>query len=132
MATVFALVVMLTAACTAPQPAARGGDLPLAGTHWVLQVITDDAVPRTPSLTIDFGSGGHLSGSDGCNAFHDTIQISGRLAGTLMACADAIEVRARAYREALQRTTRFAIEGVRLRLYDGTGRTLAQFTPAKR
>jgi heat shock protein HslJ len=142
LAAMLALASALMAGCATPRfagPAAVTEAAPLAGTRWVLQSLGGDAVPGAPSVTLDFGPDGRFGGNDGCNAYQGAytaeagaIRIGASLAGTLMACPQATEARARAYREALQRAARYGNEGVRLALYERTGRALAQFTPAMR
>jgi heat shock protein HslJ len=134
------LASLLMAACTTPPRAgpakSGGGNTPLAGTRWTLQALGSDAVPRTPALTLDIGRDGRITGNDGCNQFQGAYTADGssieiaHLAGTLMACADPVDARARAYREALQRAARFAVDDTRLSLHDRTGRLLATFVPA--
>jgi heat shock protein HslJ len=134
-------VLLLVVACTTPPRAGpagtSGGNTSLAGTHWSLQGLGTDAAPRTPTVTLDFGSDGRISGNDGCNQYQgayatdgSSIEMARDLAGTLMACPDPIEARARAYREALQRAARFTVDDRTLSLNGGTGRLLATFVPS--
>ncbi|WP_298832362.1 META domain-containing protein [uncultured Piscinibacter sp.] len=135
-----ALVSMLMAGCTSPGPAgpaSGSGGSQLAGTRWVLQALGGDAASGAPAVTLNFEADGRFGGTDGCNAYQGSytagtgaFRVGGSIAGTLMACPEAIEARAHAYRESLQRAARFTLEGARLKLHDGTGSTLAQFVPA--
>jgi heat shock protein HslJ len=135
------LASLLMAACTTPPRAgpaeSGGGNTSLAGTRWALQALGSDAVPRTPAVTLDIGRDGEITGNDGCNQFQgaytadgSSIEIAHNFSGTLMACADPVDAQARAYREALQRAVRFAVDNTRLSLHDRTGRLLATFVPA--
>ncbi len=116
---------------------AAGDDSVLAGTRWKLDVLGADAKPAKPVPTLDFGDAGRVSGSDGCNLFHgdykstgNTIRFGPQLAGTLMACPDAIEAQARAYREALHHAARFQRDATHLQLEDADGHLLLRFIAA--
>jgi heat shock protein HslJ len=119
-------------------PATAAEADPLAGTRWMLQAQDDRRpVEDRPAATLDFDASGRISGTDGCNAFQgqytvagDRIRIGPHLAGTLMACPQAQETRARAFREALQRAAQFRRDGHALELHDDRGQSLARLTAA--
>ncbi len=119
------------------QAVSGDGGAQLADTRWTPRSLGKEAVPRNPALTLDLGRDGRVSGSDGCNRLQTvykvdgaSISISMKIAGTMMACPDQIEARARTYREALQRAARFAVSAENLSLQDATGRVLAAFVPS--
>ena len=109
-------------------------DTSLVGTRWTL-VTLGKSMPSQPALTLNFEANGSVNGHDGCNSFQtvykstgSTMQIGPQLSGTLMACPDDIEEKARAYRETLTRTTRFERVAADLHLLDAGGHVLARFT----
>jgi heat shock protein HslJ len=131
------IAAFVAAGCTATADKERGAGARLADTRWTLQSLGEASVPRHPPVTLDLGRDGHVSGSDGCNRLQTvytvdgaSISISMKVAGTMMACPEQIEARARTYREALQRAARFTLSEDRLSLQDSTGRVLAAFVPS--
>jgi heat shock protein HslJ len=139
-ATVGAALLLLTACTTPPgEGTAENGSAnsALADTRWTLQALGNDGGAGNAAVTLNFGPDGTIAGNDGCNQFRgdyavegQSIEIGGNLAGTAMACADPIGVRARAYREALHRAANFALDDTRLDLNDATGRRLVSLVPA--
>lgn len=126
-------------ACTSPQRVEPAGAVTasLAGSRWVLQQLGSDAVPAAPIVTLDFTADARAQGGDGCNRYAGSVAIDagsirfGRdLAGTMMACPGEIDVRARAYRNALRDAARYRIDDGRLSLHDASGASLAAFMPA--
>jgi len=107
------LVLLALAACQLlPR---REATVDLAGTSWVLSSL-DGNVPLTgTAITLQLGSDGFASGSDGCNRFRTTFSQSGtRLtfgqpgASTMMACPEPIMDQATAFMAVLAETTRFS------------------------
>jgi heat shock protein HslJ len=140
-AAMIVLVSLLMTACATParvdHTESVGGNAPLAGTHWTLKTLGSDAMPRTPTVTLDFDLNGRITGNDGCNEYQGayaadsgTIEIGHNLAATLMACPDPVEAQARAYIAALKRAAHFTVDDIGLSLRDGMGRRLATFVPA--
>lgn len=108
---------------------------PLDGTHWRLIMLRGvDEVGRRPiTLSID---GSRASGSDGCNRYTVSIEVSGpdlrfagRPEGTLMACPDALQRSADAYRRALPEVRAYRVRDAgrsgTLELLDASGQVLA-------
>lgn len=62
---------------------------------------------------------------------NSTIRIGDKLVGTMAACADDIEARARAYRSTLMRATLFQIQNAKLELTDADGTVLIGLAPAQ-
>ncbi|MBK8046078.1 MAG: META domain-containing protein [Anaerolineales bacterium] len=107
--------VLLLAACVPVQPAAPPA---LADT----------------TVTLNFGTDGSASGSDGCNRYNtsyttdgDTIQFSPNAAATMMACPEPIMTQSTAYYTALTSAATFAIQDGVLTLADSTGAPVAVF-----
>ena len=66
-------------------------------------------------------------GSDGCNRFNGTFDLSqglrfGRMASTMMACLPPVDVQARAFTTALIETASYRITGKLIELSDAKGR----------
>ncbi len=81
-----------------PQKTPLRGDT-LENTQWRLismgRVGAVQWIPTEINITLEFGAGGQVSGSSGCNTFSGSYQVEGQrlmfgaLATTLMACADS-------------------------------------------
>jgi len=134
------LLLLILSACAQPEAADRGNvetsHLSLAETSWTVERLGDDSGPALQELTLTFAENGRVSGHDGCNAFrgdatvkNSTIRIGDKLVGTMVACADDIEARARGYRAALMRATLFRIQNANLELTDADGTVLIGLTP---
>jgi len=138
-------VVLVTLWCTsvalAGYPGPGGSEdasaAPLTGTPWTLVSLGGQARWSGPAATLRFEADGTLGGFDGCNLYQGTfsvdgsaIRMPGRMAATLVACAEPLASQASAYSEALGRAASFAIDGDRLHLQDGAGEELAVFEAA--
>jgi len=135
------LAALLMTACSGPagvgSAAGAVAGSPLAGTSWDLQALGEETVPRMPAVTLNFALDGQISGNDGCNQYQGSytievgsITMARNLMGTLIACPDPIDARARAYLWALREAAHFTIDGSTLSLQDVAGRRLATFMPA--
>jgi heat shock protein HslJ len=135
-----AVVLAAVAACTQPEQAddvvADSGALSLADSHWIVERLGAESGPSLASLTLGFTGSNHVDGHDGCNAFAgdvtltgSSLRISDRLAGTMMACADPIEARARSYRVALLQARSYRLRGASLELVDQAGNVLVILAP---
>ena len=132
-----AAAMLVLAACvpvTREGVAAPAGD-PLAGTSWVLSELNGQPVVADTSVTLQFGTDGRASGTDGCNRYNssystagDTIQFAPNAAMTMMACPTPIIDQATAYMAALSGAATFAVDGASLTLADAAGATLAVFS----
>ncbi|MCA9981788.1 MAG: META domain-containing protein, partial [Anaerolineales bacterium] len=94
-------------------PEMAEGDL--AGTNWVLSVL-DGALPIAGSTsTLQFGTDGSLTGTDGCNRFMTTFTQDGtnltieQPAGTMMACPEPVMEQADAFITALVSADNFVM-----------------------
>lgn len=110
-------------------------DTALVGTRWTLGGAADAAFSTGSAPTLTFGEGGRVSGNDGCNAFQANFKAAGHsiqfgqvLAGTLAACSEDVEARARAFRESLSSAVGFERNEAILRLFDTQGNVVGQFT----
>jgi heat shock protein HslJ len=78
-------------------------------------------------VTLQFGTDGSVSGSDGCNRYMTTFTEDGQnltfnqpLAGTMMACEEAAMTQADEYRKVLASVTGFQMSARQLVLFAGT------------
>lgn len=125
-------VLILLHGVGASQP---GADRPLVGTYWKATVLAEKHVGGAPARDahLVFESDGRVSGSDGCNRLMGSYEVKGgaitfgQMGGTLMACIESQGIE-RAFRDAVKSAARFTIDGDRLRLFDSSGRQVAQFT----
>lgn len=140
-AAVGGLLLLIISACTLPgvvdSGEREGNPAPLADTAWTVDQLGDESGPALQTLTLTFAGSDGISGHDGCNAFSGgvslrfpTIHIADKLTGTMMACPDAVETRARTYRAALLQATRYHMGHATLELTDEAGQVLVTLTPA--
>ena len=133
----FFVFVMVLAACqpgsvpietpaeTPAQPAVSATDL--AGTSWSLSTLGGSFAEPNTVLTLEFGTDGTVSGSDGCNRFSTSytqdgasLTIDQPAASTMMACDEAVMTQASAYMAALAATSGFIGGDTQLVLTDGS------------
>jgi heat shock protein HslJ len=122
------LVFFFTLAACAPISAVP--DESLLNTYWRALEIDGKAVEvagnrNEPHLVLSAENRAH--GSDGCNRFNGTYDLSkglrlGRMASTMMACMPPIDAQARAFSVALGATQSYRITGKLLELCDADGR----------
>lgn len=135
-----AVVLSVVTGCTqlerSDDAAADNSALSLADSRWMVERLGADSGPNLASLTLDFAGSDHVSGHDGCNAFagdvtitDSALRISDRLAGTMMACPEAVETRARSFRTALLQARHYRFRGTSLELIDHAGNTLVTLGP---
>jgi heat shock protein HslJ len=121
-------------AAAMPAQAARApGDL--TGTGWTLAMLNARPPVAGTDVTLNFGAGGTVSGSDGCNAYNTTYTTDGSkiafkqpIATTMMACPEAIMSQASAYLAALGAAARYGLDGQKLTLFDTSRMPLATFS----
>jgi heat shock protein HslJ len=138
----------LLAACAlppAPPPRTTGDAAPatgqsastLAGTQWVLSTLNGNPPVAGTEITLDFGTDGSVSGTDGCNRFmgsfteNGTSLSFGPLASTMMACPDDISNQAKTFQDALAVTQSFSTADNTLSLIHTGNAAIATFTPAQ-
>lgn len=120
-----------------------GAQTPVAAHTWHLLVYNDGAgglrvpIPGTYP-TAAFGTDGIVGGNATCNQFSGPYTASdgtgtiGPLAVTLMACPGAGEsAQEAAYLAALQKSTRYSVQGSDLQLRDASGALQAEFTAVR-
>jgi heat shock protein HslJ len=131
----------LLAACVFPLTPVPQGDATgatpaateLAGTSWLLSSLNGQPAPADPAITLSFGTGGQVSGSDGCNRYSGQATIDGTtltfgtLATTRRACPAPIMEQANAYQTALSQTASYTVTVDQLTLLDTGGQSLAEF-----
>ena len=131
-------LALAVALCAAMPVQAQGGNAPLAGTSWQLTELNGEppvAGVETPTLVFS-ADGSSVGGNGGCNTFSGAYSQNGAslrigpLLATRRACAEpAGNTQETAYFQALESTTRYAIEGGELVLYRGNT-VVARFAPA--
>lgn len=117
---------------------AEGGESPAAeleNTYWKLVRLGATLVSaegeREPYLVLHSREK-RVAGYGGCNRMLGAYELSGdrltfsQIAGTMMACAEGME-HERAFHDALEKVSRWRIEGETLELLDASGVSLALF-----
>jgi heat shock protein HslJ len=107
----------------------------LDGTSWKLE---DSSAFQTKGVTVTLEfAAGRVTGTGGCNSYRGPFQVQGSnltigpdLASTRMACAPPADRVETSYLATLPKVQRFAVQGETLRLSDGRGKTLLEFTEA--
>lgn len=110
---------------------------PLAGTHWWVEDISQGGVIDNSHTTIYFVEAGRVAGDSGCNRYmggytRDGEALSfGNLAGTMMACPEALMNQERRFHEAMGQVTAWRIDGETglLHLLDEQGETVIRAFP---
>lgn len=107
----------------------------LENTYWKLVRLGTDSVAveaeREPYLVLHSREK-RVAGYGGCNRILGAYELSGdqltfsQMAGTMMACAEGME-HEQAFHEALEKVSRWRIEGETLELFDASGVSLAFF-----
>jgi len=116
-----------------------GGDEPAAAPaivgSWLAEDFGGGGVIDDLQSTLTIAADGTVTGHSGCNGFGGTATIAadkitfGPLAGTLMACAEAVMDQERKFHDALERTASFSIDAQgKLVLHDAAGAELAKFS----
>lgn len=118
----------------APVPAAAqttAGDL--AGTSWTLSSLNGQLPLPGTTVTMEFGTDGSVTGSDGCNRFNTTYTTNGSTirirplgASTMMACPEPVAAQATAFMQALVLADTYEVRSNVLTLFDG-GQIVATF-----
>jgi heat shock protein HslJ len=111
---------------------AGGGRLP--GTSWSLTSLGGRPSVRGTTITLNFGTDGKATGTDGCNSYvtpytsdATTVKFQSPGASTLMACPAPVMDQASAYTKALGQAATYRIDGQQLTLSDSGGKELAVF-----
>lgn len=122
-------VVATFVPATAETTPETGADL--AGTGWVLSALNGELPIAGTAATIEFGTDGTLSGTDGCNNFNttftqdgDNLTINQPGASTMMACPEEVMAQATDFMAALAAVDSFAMGEDSLSLLSGGEATL--------
>jgi heat shock protein HslJ len=98
----------------------------LPGTAWIMASLNGNLPAEGTTVTLQFGTDGTVSGSDGCNRYSTTFVENGQdltitqpMAGTMMACDQPVMDQAAQYQEALAKVTRFQASSRQLVLFAG-------------
>lgn len=118
--------LFLLAACQ-QQAAEPDASIDLAGTNWVLSSLNGELPLTETAVTLQFGTDGSVSGTDGCNRYNapftqdgSNLTISSQTGiASMMMCPEPIMDQAAAYMAALAATTNFAAAGNQLSLRAG-------------
>lgn len=128
---VVATFVAGTADAAAPTEPEASSDL--AGTGWVLRSLNGEISVSGTAVTLQFGTDGTVSGTDGCNQFNtgytqdgSSLTFSQPGASTMMACEEPVMTQAAAFMTALSQTDSFTISEDTLSLLSG-GQAVATF-----
>ncbi len=115
----------------------------LEGTQWNLTMYNNGkqalvSLLNGTTITANFGQDGNLSGSAGCNNYTAGYEVNGEqmsigpAATTRKFCGEAgVMEQEAAYLMALEKVTRFQIEGEQLTLFDAEGTRYATYTAGK-
>jgi len=140
-------IILITSGCapigSAPVPTAAptvppGATDALANTNWRLVSFgvagAEAPVIEGTSLTLEFGAGGRVGGSGGCNSYGGEYQVNGatlsinNIVSTLMACADErVMEQEQRYFQALEASARFELAGDRLTISHDDGQGALNF-----
>ena len=134
---VFLGIVLVTfAGCSLVQPdSASTPKVDLVGGTWVLEDIDGAGVVDDAQSTLEFATGGKVSGRGGCNRYGGNVEVKGasiivgELVSTKMACAPALMDQETMFLAALQATRTYRMnEDNKLVLSDATGRQRLRFS----
>jgi heat shock protein HslJ len=134
------LILLMMSSCAQPGVAnpgkSEGKSSRLVDTLWTVKQLGDETGATIQTLSLTFVSPDRVNGHDGCNAFSarvtmtdSTIRIGDKLLGTMAACPEDVEARARTYHALLLKINRYQLYDVILELMDATGKTLITLTP---
>lgn len=103
----------------------------ISGVAWTVTEVFGDAWPNDDPATLLIDDEMNVSAFGGCNRFRGQVQPSGRglafpenMAGTMMACPDAVEAQERRFLAALTRVSDYVRYGAGLVMMDADGRAV--------
>ena len=120
------LLLLPLVAATPPQvlplPTATlvNGDATMSDTltgRWIVTEVAEAQIPPGVPVTLEFGAAGGLSGKSGCNSFSASLDVSGHdlspgpARSTRMACDSSVMAVEYAFHRALERLSRYEVEG---------------------
>lgn len=116
----FAFSWLLLFACVQPAAAASPE---LEGTSWTLSTLNSQLPLAGTTITLQFGTDGTVSGSDGCNRFATTYTVTGstiafgQAASTMMACPQPVANQADAFAAMLAAANSYEVRSNHLTLF---------------
>jgi len=102
---------------------------------WLVEDIGGRGVLDRVQATMEFGADSQVSGSSGCNRYHGTVEIAGKLisfgmmAGTRMMCPPATMDQEQKFFKALETVKNWKIDGGILFLTDSKGTSMIRLSP---
>lgn len=114
----------------APQPEPALPPNPLLDTSWTVSALGGAPTLAGSVLTLAFTPDNAVNGSGGCNRYFAEARFMesplsfGPVAGTMMACSEALMSQESAFFAALEATAGYKLDGDRLQLRDRAGKTL--------
>lgn len=122
------LMILIMTACSSSSSSN------LVDQSWLLTtVLGEQPLPGT-IITLEFGEGGKVGGSSGCNRYSASYTFDGnqlsfgeQMATTMMACLEPVMQQEREYLQVLAGTKTFQLEDDVLTLFDGDGEEVASF-----
>lgn len=100
---------------------------------WKVANIAGKAVVGTRPLNIEIASGGRIGGHSGCNGFGGSFTLKGdkvtfsRMAGTLMACSEALMRQEHALYEAFSKARRYELTPQKIKFFNDRGHEILTF-----
>jgi len=132
-AALLAVTALLAVACNT---AAANKNSGLANTEWLLSIMDGSPIASGTNVTIGFGLA-QASGFSGCNQYSAGYQTDGSrglnfgaVAGTRMACEQAVMAFETKYYASLAQVARYALAGGNLTMLDRVNNVLLTFAPA--
>lgn len=124
-------VDMVLQAAGSDRDQSSGGQVRLAGTDWTVTTLEGEALTLDRLPTISFGEDGALAIFGGCNRFVGQMQTNGdgfaigdNLAGTMMACPEAVAAVESRLLDVLREVSRTRSNGSDLSLMNSDGTVL--------
>jgi len=111
------LLLTVSLAACAGQPAASPAPVSLVGTEWRLEALGDNAVMERSQATLAFPEAGRAAGNGSCNRFFGSVRIAqgqigfGQMGSTKMACMGPANEQEARYLAALQKAERYELQG---------------------
>src|SRR6188508_49161 len=130
------LLVVTALLAVACNTAAANKNSGLANTEWLLSIMDGSPIASGTNVTIGFGLA-QASGFSGCNQYSAGYQTDGSrglnfsaVAGTRMACEQAVMAFETKYYASLAQVARYALAGGNLSMLDRANNVLLTFAPA--
>ncbi|MDO9253032.1 MAG: META domain-containing protein [Hydrogenophaga sp.] len=111
------LLLAVSLAACAGQPATAPAPASLTGTEWRLEALGDSAVMERSQATLAFPETGQVAGNGSCNRFFGSVRITqgqigfDQMGSTKMACMGPANEQEARYLAALQKAERYEVQG---------------------